>query len=440
MMNSDDKNIGNPNTMVHSAESSGTLTPIQQYNYCNSQDINNVSDECKDYKYYFTKFELKLSDKDNNTIIDTKNITIIPYLLATDNKEVEGLNIVLAKYTNAERPFVYELQAEVYENTNEFDISTLRFVIENTGSEKVVNYSLDIFANDINESPINSFYNPVVEYGKKDMKKRTMKADITITAGNHRYYGSKQVNKITIIDNNNLKYSSSATRDVKFVMGESTKIEATFNDMKVGNTFRKIKLHVGEDDGIGLKRIQGTFKGDNGEHYASFDKKKINKWIKNGGYVVDIGKDITIPEGKIPDYDNITLNFSITNSELIANDNFTVYPFGKHNMNRDIKHQLLSNKITSVESFSNKLNYSTYNTLEGFESGAITIENSKELKNIHDNIIVQQSELDKNIAELKNDKNSIFIENQRRHDRTMFGGIVTTILASSLVYYMFTDM
>ena len=86
------------------------------------------------------------------------------------------------------------------------------------------------------------------------------------------------------------------------------------------------------------------------------------------------------------------------------------------------------------------MNYSTYNTLEGFESGAITIENSKELKNIHDNIIVQQSQLDKNIAELKNDKNSIFIENQRRHDRTVFGGIVTTILASSLVYYMFTDM
>jgi hypothetical protein len=440
MMNSDDKNIGNPNMMVHSAESSGTLTPIQQYNYCNAQDINNVSDECKDYKYYFPKFELKLFSENSGLITNTDQITIIPYLLDADNKEVEGLNIVPAKFTNVERPFVYELIPTEYKNTNEFDISTLRFVIENTGSEKVVNHRLDIFANDINESPINSFNNPVVEYGKKDMTKRTMKADITITAGNHRYDGSKQVKRITIIDNNNLNYSSSATRDVKFEMGESTKIEATFNDMKIGNTFRKINLHVGEDDGIGLKRIQGTFKSDNGEHYASFDKNKINKWIKNEGYVVDIGKDIKIPEGTIIDYNNITLNFSITNSELIAEENFTVYPFGKQNMNRDIKHQLLSNKITSVESFSNKLNYSTYNTLEGFESGAITIENSKELKNIHDNIIVQQSELNKNIAELKNDKNSIFIENQRRHDRTMFGGIVTTILASSLVYYMFTDM
>ena len=438
-MNSNDKNIGTQFTMDQSGESSGTLTPIQQYNNCNTQDINNVSDECKYYQSFFPKFELKLFSENSGLITNTKNITIIPYLLDAENKEVEGLNILPVDFTNVERPFVYQLKAEEYKNTNEFDISTLRFVIENTGSEKVVNYQLYIFANDISEVPINSFYNPVVEYGKKDMKKRTMKADITITAGNHRYHGSKQVNKITIIDNNNLKYSSSATRDVKFERGESTKIEATFDDMKVGNTFRKIKLHVGADDGIGLARIRGTFKSD-GEHFASFDKKRINKWIKNGGYTVDIGEAITIPEGKIPDYDNITLNFSITNSELIAKENFTVYPFGKQNMNRDIKHQLLSNKITSIESFSNKLNYSTYNTLEGFESGAITIENSKELKNIHDNIIVQQSQLDKNIAELKNDKNSIFIENQRRHDRTVFGGIVTTILASSLVYYMFTDM
>ena len=410
---------------------------LKQYNECAKQSIGEKTKDCEDYQYFFPKFELKLFSENSGLITNTDQITIIPYLLDSENKEIEGLNIV--SFNDTERPFVYELQAAEYKNINEFNISTLRFVIENTGSEKVVNYSLYIFANDINEDPI-SIDNPNVEYGKKDMTKRTMKADITITAGNPRYYGSKDVTRITIIDNNNLIYSSSATRDVKFERGESKTIEAIFNDMTIGNTFRKIKLHVGEDDGIGLNRIQGTFKSDNGEPYASFDKKIINKWIKNGDYVVDIGKDIKIPEGTKMDYNNITLNYSITNSELIAKENFTVYPFGKQNMNRDIQNQLLSNKITSIESFSNKLNYSTYNTLEGFESGAISIENSKELKNIHNNIIVQQSELDKNIAELKNDKNSIFIENQRRHDRTVFGGIVTTILASSLVYYMFTDM
>jgi hypothetical protein len=320
---------------------------------------------------------------------------------------------------------------------NGVHIPTLQFSISNSGSLPVNKYELHIFRNDISEAAMHIINNPVVEFGVKDMAKRNMTAEITITAGTNTYDATNQIEKITIIDSNNNEYSTTSTNGIMFDKGVDKKVTLFFENMNVGNTFRKIKLKVGKTNGIGLVRMKGSFKNDDGSEYASFDKTVTNKWIKNGSHTFDIGKSITIPSAQETDYNNITLKFSVTDKQLSGTENFTVYGSGKQNMNNDLKNILQG---TNIESFSNKLNYSNYSVMEGFDGSVINTANSDELKQIHNNIIVQQAELDKNIAELKKDKNSIYMENQRRYDRTMFGGIVTTILASSLVYYMFTDM
>jgi len=40
------------------------------------------------------------------------------------------------------------------------------------------------------------------------------------------------------------------------------------------------------------------------------------------------------------------------------------------------------------------------------------------------------------LAELNQQKNTIYQENKQRYDRTMFGGIVLSILGASLGYYI----
>jgi len=387
---------------------------------------------------------LKLFNVDPSTniatpILDKTNIEITLKLLDLNNQIIENVTMPRFESNDNNRPFVYEIVSNTIEGStvNGVHIPTLQFSISNSGSVPVNKYELHIFRNDINEAAMHIINNPVVEFGVKDMAKRNMTADITITAGTNKYDATNQIEKITIIDDNNNEYSTTSTNGITFEKGVDKKVTLFFENMNVGKTFRKIKVKVGKKNGIGLVRIQGSFKNDDGSEYASFNKTVTNKWIKNGSHTFDIGKSITIPSAQETDYNNITLKFSVTDKQLSGAESFTVYGFGKQNMNNDLKNILQG---TNIESFSNKLNYSNYSVMEGFDGSVINTANSDELKQIHNNIIVQQAELDKNIAELKKDKNSIYMENQRRYDRTMFGGIVTTILASSLVYYMFTDM
>ena len=420
------------------------LTPIDLYNKCNAMTLDSRPPECEDYNYFLPKFELKLFNVDPSTniatpILDKTNIEITLKLLDLNNQIIENVTMPRFESNDINRPFVYEIVSNTIEGStvNGVHIPTLQFSISNSGSVPVNKYELHIFRNDINEAAMHIINNPVVEFGVKDMAKRNMTADITITAGTNKYDATNQIEKITIIDDNNNEYSTTSTNGITFDKGVDKKVTLFFENMNVGKTFRKIKVKVGKTNGIGLVRIQGSFKNDDGSEYASFDKTVTNKWIKNGSHTFDIGKSITIPSAQETDYNNITLKFSVTDKQLSGAESFTVYGSGKQNMNNDLKNILQG---TNSESFSNKLNYSNYSVMEGFDGSVINTANSDELKQIHNNIIVQQAELDTNIAELKKDKNSIYMENQRRYDRTMFGGIVTTILASSLVYYMFTDM
>ena len=420
------------------------LTPIELYNKCNAMALDSRPAECEDYNYFLPKFELKLFSIDPTTniatpIIDKTNIEITLKLLDLNNQIIENVTMPRFESNDTNRPFVYEIVSKTIEGStiNGVHIPTLQFSISNSGSLPVNKYELHIFRNDINEAAMHIINNPVVEFGVKDMAKRNMTADITITAGTNKYDATNQIEKITIIDDNNNEYSTTSTNGITFDKGVDKKVTLFFENMNVGKTFGKIKLKVGKTDGIGLVRMKGSFKNDDGSEYASFDKTVTNKWIKNGSHTFDIGKSITIPSAQETDYNNITLKFSVTDKQLSGAESFTVYGSGKQNMNNDLKNILQG---TNSESFSNKLNYSNYNVMEGFNGSVINTANSDELKQIHNNIIIQQAELDKNISELKKDKNSIYMENQRRYDRTMFGGIVTTILASSLVYYMFTDM
>lgn len=419
------------------------LTPIELYNKCNATSIDTRPDECADYNYFLPKFELKLFNVDPSTnvatqILNKTNIEISLKLLDINNQVIENVSMPRFESNDPTRPFVYEIVSNTIEGStvNGVHIPILQFSISNSGSIPVNKYELHIFRNDINEDAMHIINTPTVAFGKKDMAKRNMTADITITAGNNRYDASNQIEKITIIDDNNNEYSSTSSNRIMFDKGVDKMVTLFFENMNVGRTFRKIKLTLGKSNGMRLVRLRGSLKNDDGTQYASFDTKS-NKWIKNGSHTIDIGKSITVPTSQETDYDNITLKFNVTNKQLSGPESFTVYGLGKQNMNNDVKNIL---KKTNFESFSNKLNYSNYGIMEGFDGSVINTSNSDELKKIHNNIIVQQSDLDKNISELKKDKNSIYMENQRRYDRTMFGGIVTTILASSLVYYMFTDM
>jgi hypothetical protein len=431
------------------------LTAIDLFNRCNAFSIDNRPPECEDYNYFLPKFELKLFNVDETTnaitpILDKQNIQLNLELMDINNQIVSGVRVSRLDTTNnPDRPFVYEIVSDELNGSviNRITVPTLKFTISNSGTLPVNKYELHIFKNDINEAPMHTNKDPSVSYGTKDLSVRNMTADITITAGRQKYDASSKVEKITLIDSSEAEFSSDATKGKTFNKSTPTTVTAYFDNMKVGNTFRKIKIKVGSSDGINLARIQGEFKNDDGTQYASFDKQNLNKWIKGGSHTVDIGKSITVPEGKVTDFDNITLMFDVTDKQLSGTENFTVYTAGKKNMNDEVKQHLSSiNTYTTpikVETFKNKLNYSKYNAVEGFTNfngGVLNTTNSDEIKQIHNNVIVQQAELDKNISELKKDKNSIYMENQRRYDRTMFGGIVTTILASSLVYYMFTDM
>ena len=421
------------------------LTPVELYNKCNAMALDSRPPDCEDYNYFLPKFELKLFSVDPSTnvskaIIDKTNIEITLKLLDVNNQIIENVTMPRFESNDTNRPFVYEIVSNTIEGStvNGVNIPTLHFSISNSGSLPVNKYELHIFRNDISEAAMHIINNPVVEFGVKDMAKRNMTADITITAGTKNYDATNQIEKISIIDDDKNEYSTTSTNGILFdKKSGDKKVTLFFENMNVGKTFRKIKLKVGKTNGIGLVRVKGSIKNDDGSEYASFDKRVSNKWIKNESYTFDIGKSITIPSAQETDYNNITLKFSVTDKQLSGTENFTVYGSGKQNMNNDLKNILQG---TNIESFSNKLNYSNYSVMEGFDGSVINTANSDELKQIHNNIIVQQAELDKNISELKKDKNSIYMENQRRYDRTMFGGIVTTILASSLVYYMFTDM
>ena len=94
----------------------------------------------------------------------------------------------------------------------------------------------------------------------------------------------------------------------------------------------------------------------------------------------------------------------------------------------------------NVDGFSNY--FEAFNSkVEGF-TGFTTGGDAKQsdIKKLHNDVVKQRSTMDQQLAELNKEKNSVYQEQKKRYDRTMFGGIVMSILATSLAYYTFTEI
>jgi len=72
--------------------------------------------------------------------------------------------------------------------------------------------------------------------------------------------------------------------------------------------------------------------------------------------------------------------------------------------------------------------------LEVYESDNSS--NQQTLLDTHTDVVKQRSSMDMKLTELNHQKNTIYQENKQRYDRTMFGGIVLSILGASLGYYI----
>ena len=218
------------------------LTPIELYNKCNAMALDSRPAECEDYNYFLPKFELKLFSIDPTTnistpIIDKTNIEITLKLLDLNNQIIEDVTMPRFESNDTNRPFVYEIVSNTIEGStiNGVHIPTLQFSISNSGSLPVNKYELHIFRNDINEAAMHIINNPVVEFGVKDMAKRNMTADITITAGTNKYDATNQIEKITIIDDNNNEYSCSS--EYLYAQGACLKVVDETNRSRTGESY-----------------------------------------------------------------------------------------------------------------------------------------------------------------------------------------------------------
>lgn len=75
--------------------------------------------------------------------------------------------------------------------------------------------------------------------------------------------------------------------------------------------------------------------------------------------------------------------------------------------------------------------------------GMSTAEYKRTLKNIenkHKHIVNLRKELDMKNAELNNINNPAFTDNKMKYDASVYSGVLWTILASSLLYYLFNKL
>ena len=64
----------------------------------------------------------------------------------------------------------------------------------------------------------------------------------------------------------------------------------------------------------------------------------------------------------------------------------------------------------------------------------------KNIENKHKHIVNLRKELDMKNAELNNINNPAFTDNKMKYDASVYSGVLWTILASSLLYYLFNKL
>jgi hypothetical protein len=110
------------------------------------------------------------------------------------------------------------------------------------------------------------------------------------------------------------------------------------------------------------------------------------------------------------------------------------------NINQDGGNTQIPESQVDSDGFSNY--FEAFNSkVEGFNTFTIDgAQQQTDIKQLHNTVLRQRSKMDQQLAELNKEKNTTYQEQKKQYDRTMFGGIVMSILATSLAYYTFTEI
>jgi hypothetical protein len=84
--------------------------------------------------------------------------------------------------------------------------------------------------------------------------------------------------------------------------------------------------------------------------------------------------------------------------------------------------------MPKYEGFSNYEPYSATKTIEGY-----TV-------NDYGNLVLNRDDLDKKLKEISRNRDSVFTEQKMQNDANIYTGLLLTVLASSLLVYVFIKM
>jgi hypothetical protein len=103
-----------------------------------------------------------------------------------------------------------------------------------------------------------------------------------------------------------------------------------------------------------------------------------------------------------------------------------------HTYMKDINHAL--EKTAETEGVLNQLSKSSFITTTEYK------DNMEKIQNVHKEILRLRNELDIKLAELHRTNDSIFSDSKMEFDATIYTGILWTILATSVIFYVFTKI
>lgn len=236
--------------------------------------------------------------------------------------------------------------------------------------------------------------------------------------------------------------------------------EAIIPDMMANKVIAKVQVNHHElfsmkDVTINIIPTGGVFNSSNQIKLISDNDSAISNQTMTTSYTM--ANKILIEPVLLDDPSEATLKITLDKK-------FHMYQYGQDNANhlsevynRNMSENSPSNFMLTddtdnateedatmdTEGFSNK--YQSFNSVvEGLTlydspmTGGLSKQQT--LRQTHANVVKQRSNMDMKMAELNQDKNTIYHENKQRYDRTMFGGIVMSVLGTSLAYYAFTEL
>jgi hypothetical protein len=225
-------------------------------------------------------------------------------------------------------------------------------------------------------------------FTKINSDKITFSGDLSLTTTNSRHAGSSQVNSIEILDKNNEILGKLDTRGTKFNHNNKKSIQFDFSDQFKGTDANKIKIDVGESDGIKIYKFDISACNTNISHVVPNNKR----WVKNKNQTFTFGSSMSLKN--CPNY-----NVQGVNNYVGDGSAYIIMDPIKPSYINDIKFNYSSNTVnfTYVIYGSDSMNYFTeiiYNGTVNTGSGTedVSIQNYPKPFNYYKLVITTISE------------------------------------------------